>query len=296
MNVEVSFMREVTFFWRSDRLEALGTGPVLEIARRIEFLSYIKRVPKDIRCLFKFHLHEGKTIDDLRIIESLEVLEIVQESDNPEDGHLVICKILHPISSLNARTNGTYAVAGSKIDENGLTYILQGPSLKLRLLSGVLRLMAKPDRTSARTLKLTPQNHQSVLTEKQIKLAKFAYDSGYYDLPKRIKITELAEQLGLARATISEHLTKIEGILMDDLFSSMTDVRLTVDQARTIVETMESDMDHTEAYQTESFAGLIQRIKENIADELPQDVENVPDIDANEHPETILKRIQKDIS
>ncbi len=83
---------------------------------------------------------------------------------------------------------------------------------------------------------------------------------------------------------------------MDDLFSSMTDVRLTVDQARTIVETMEADMDNTEAYQTESFVGLIQRIKENIAYELPQDVENVPDLDANEHPEAILKRIQKDIS
>ena len=289
-------MREVSFFWRSDRLESIGIGPVLKIADRIEFLSYIKRVPKDIRCLFKFHLKKGNTIDDLRTVESLEVLEIVQESDVPDEGHLVICKIIHPVPSLNARTNGTYAVAGSKLDEDGLTYIIQGSSLKLRLLSGVLRLMAKPDRISARTLKLTPQDLDSVLTEKQLKLAKFAYDRGYYDLPKRIKITELAEQLGLARATISEHLTKIEGILMDDMFSSMTDVRLTAEQARTIVETMEADMDQTDAYQIESFAGLINRIKENIADELPQDNENTPEFDASEHPEEILKRIQEDIS
>ena len=289
-------MREVSFFWRSDRLESIGIGPVLKIADRIEFLSYIKRVPKDIRCLFKFHLKKGNTIDDLRTVESLEVLEIVQESDVPDEGHLVICKIIHPVPSLNARTNGTYAVAGSKLDEDGLTYIIQGSSLKLRLLSGVLRLMAKPDRISARTLKLTPQDHDSVLTEKQLKLAKFAYDRGYYDLPKRIKITELAEQLGLARATISEHLTKIEGILMDDMFSSMTDVRLTAEQARTIVETMEAEMVQTDAYQIESFAGLINRIKENIADELPQDNENTPEFDASEHPEEILKRIQEDIS
>ena len=168
--------------------------------------------------------------------------------------------------------------------------------MKLRLLSGVLRLIAKPDRTSARTLKLTPQNHESVLTERQLKLAKYAYDRGYYDLPKRIKITELAEQLGLARATISEHLTKIEGILMDDMFSSMTDVRLTVEQARTIVETMESDMDEEETYQTESFAGLIKRIKENIAEELPSDTENIPELDIRQDPEEILKRIQEDIS
>jgi len=289
-------MREVAFFWKYDRLDAIGISSVLNIARRIEFLSYIKRVPKDIRCLFKIHLHENMTLDDLERIESLKVLEVVQTSENPEEGNLVICRVIHPLPILNARTNGTYAVAGSKLDEEGLTYILQGSSIKLRLLSGVLRLMAKPDRTSARTLKLTPQNHDSVLTEKQLKLAKFAYDRGYYDLPKRIKITELAEQLGLARATISEHLTKIEGILMDDMFSSMTDVRLSAEQARAIVDTMEVDMDQTEAYQTESFAGLLNRIKENIASEQPEEVESAPELDISDNPEEILKRIQEDIS
>jgi len=289
-------MREVAFFWKYDRLDAIGISSVSNIARRIEFLSYIKRVPKDIRCLFKIHIHENKTLDDLERIESLEVLEVVQTSENPEEGNLVICRVIHPLPILNARTNGTYAVAGSKLDEEGLTYILQGSSIKLRLLSGVLRLMAKPDRTSARTLKLTPQNHDSVLTEKQLKLAKFAYDRGYYDLPKRIKITELAEQLGLARATISEHLTKIEGILMDDMFSSMTDVRLSAEQARAIVDTMEVDMDQTEAYQTESFAGLLNRIKENIASEQPEEVESAPELDISDNPEEILKRIQEDIS
>lgn len=289
-------MREVSFFWKIDRLDAIGLESILDVAKRIEFLSYIKRVPKDIRCLFKFHLHEGQGIDDLQSIESLEILEVVQEAENPDEGHLVICRVIHPLPILNARTNGTYAVAGSKLDDEGLTYILQGSSMKLRLLSGVLRLMAKPDRTSARTLKLTPQNRDTVLTEKQLKLAKFAYDRGYYDLPKRIKITELAEQLGLARATISEHLTKIEGILMDDMFSSMTDVRLTVEQARTIVETMEADMEQSEEYQTESFTGLVKRIKDSIADELPTDVENIPELDVSEHPEEILKRIQDDIA
>lgn len=289
-------MREVAFFWKYDRLDAIGISSVSNIAKRIEFLSYIKRVPKDIRCLFKIHLHENMTLDDLERIESLEVLEVVQSSENPEEGNLVICRVIHPLPILNARTNGTYAVAGSKLDEEGLTYILQGSSIKLRLLSGVLRLMAKPDRTSARTLKLTPQNHDSVLTEKQLKLAKFAYDRGYYDLPKRIKITELAEQLGLARATISEHLTKIEGILMDDMFSSMTDVRLSAEQARAIVDTMEVDMDQTEAYQTESFAGLLNRIKENIASEQPEELESAPELDISDNPEEILKRIQEDIS
>ena len=82
---------------------------------------------------------------------------------------------------------------------------------------------------------------------------------------------------------------------MDDMFSSMTDVRLTPEQARIIVETMEADMDQNESYQTESFVGLINRIKENILDEeITED--NELELDANESPEKILKRIQDDMS
>ena len=147
--------------------------------------------------MFKFHLHEGQSIGDLKGVDALEVLEVIQEAEQPDEGHLVICRVIHPVPILNARTNGTFAVAGSKFDEEGLTYVLQGSSMKLRLLSGVLRLMAKPDRTSTRTLKLTPRNHDSVLTERQ-QLAKYAYVVAI--MTYRIKITELAERSDL-RAT-----------------------------------------------------------------------------------------------
>ena len=86
-------MREVTFFWRADRLGAVGIDSVLDIAQRIEFLSYIKRVPKDIRCLFKVHLRQGRTLEDLDNNDSLDVLEEVQTSENPDQGCVVNCRV-----------------------------------------------------------------------------------------------------------------------------------------------------------------------------------------------------------
>ena len=162
-------------------------------------------------------------------------------------------------------------------------------------MSGVMRLMSKPDRTSARNLNLTPQNYESILSEKQLKLAKFAYDNGYYDLPKRIKITELSEQMGLARATVSEHLTKIEGILMDDIFSSMTDVRLRPEDARSIVLSMEIDMQDTESLRTEGFELLIQRMKDNIEREVLQNQAEFNEIDSSKAPEEILNELRENI-
>ena len=140
-----------------------------------------------------------------------------------------------------------------------------------------------------------PQNYESILSEKQLKLAKFAYDNGYYDLPKRIKITELSEQMGLARATVSEHLTKIEGILMDDIFSSMTDVRLRPEDARSIVLSKEIDMKNTESLRTEGFELHIQRMKDNIELEVEQNQVEFNEIDSSKAPEEILNELREDI-
>ena len=125
-------MREVSFFWKIDRLGTIGLEKIPTIARRIEILSYIKRAPKDIRCLFKFHLHDGHKIDELEGIDALEVLEVIQEAEQPDEGHLVICRVIHPVP-ISTPEPTELCRCGSKFDEEGLTYILQGSSMKLRL-------------------------------------------------------------------------------------------------------------------------------------------------------------------
>jgi hypothetical protein len=102
--------------------------------------------------------------------------------------------------------------------------------------------------------------------------------------------------MGLARATVSEHLTKIEGILMDDIFSSMTDVRLSPEDARNIVLSMEIDMQDSEALSTEGFESLIQRMKDNITLELTQAPPEFNEIDSSKDPKEILSDLRKDIS
>ena len=53
------------------------------------------------------------------------------------------------------------------------------------------------------------------------------------------------------------------------------------------------EVEKTKEYQVESFAGLIHRIKQNMADEPLQDLENEPMLDVSQQPEEILKRIQE---
>jgi len=268
-------MREVTFFWKKERLLGIDVGPMYDIVKQIAFLSYVKRVPKDIRCVFKVDFLKGKTPEMLNELYYLEVLEILHEPTSDSDTYLLLMRLDHPLPNMNARTGGSTTMAGSRLDGEGLTYTIQGKAMKLRLLSGLARLMLKPDRTSARTLNLSVNSDQGPLKPKQMQLAKYAYDQGYYDIPKRVRITDLSEGFGLARATVSEHLNRIEAIIMDDMFSSFDRQYLKPEEMKMIVETIEIEAKDNRHEDIESFQLLINRIRQNIeAEETSMNLKN----------------------
>jgi predicted DNA binding protein len=59
---------------------------------------------------------------------------------------------------------------------------------------------------------------KEMLTPKQLEVFRLACDYGYYDMPKRITIEELAERTGLSPSTLAEHLRKAETRLLPVLW------------------------------------------------------------------------------
>ena len=60
-------MREVTLFWKRSRIKQLDIGELTDIFKQAEFISYVKRIPKDIRVILKVNFCEGsrqKTLMD----------------------------------------------------------------------------------------------------------------------------------------------------------------------------------------------------------------------------------------
>jgi len=265
-------MREVTLFWKRARLRSLDIAEILQIFKHLEFLSYVKRVPKDVRIIVKAHFCEGKTISDIDDLHFLDLLEIIMEPKEPNDSFILLVRLNHSLSNLNARTNGTSAAPGCRLDGEGLTYIIQGPPMKLRIVTTLARIMSKPDRTSARSLDFNLTSDNSLLSPKQLKLAKFAYDKGFFDVPKRIRVSDLAEQIGLARATISEHLARIEAIIMDDMFSSFDDPYVPPEIIKVMLETIELDSEEADIDQKKGMKKMLESIRDNIKNEISQQI------------------------
>ena len=268
-------MREVSLFWKRARLKNLDIAEILTIFKHLEFISYVKRVPKDVRIILKANFCEGKTVSDIDDLYFLDLLEVIMEPREPADSYLILVRLNHSLSNLNARTNGTSAAPGCRLDGEGLTYVIQGPPMKLRIVTTLARIMSKPDRTSARSLDFNLTADNSLLSPKQLKLAKFAYDKGFFDVPKRIRVSDLAEQIGLARATISEHLARIEAIIMDDMFSSFDDPYVPPETIKLMLEAIELDSEEANINQKKGMKKMLETIRDNIKDEIsPQILHN----------------------
>ena len=262
-------MREVTFFWKRAHGNVVFAGPMTDVFDSVHFISYARRVPKDIRLILKAYFKPGKGIKDLEAIKLFSLLEVLMEPENEGEGTLILVRVNHPVANLSARANGTAAVPGACfLDAEGITYTIQGPPLKLRLISGFLRMVASPDRTSARTVNYTTNLDNGALSQKQVRLAKFAYDRGYFETPKRIRIAELAEELNLARATISEHMARIESTIMDDMFASFSDVYIAPETLREILQSVIEDQEELEIIHNDGFSKLLIQIRGSIEEEM----------------------------
>ena len=260
-------MREITLFWKRARLIETDIAPFLDIVTSAVFLAYIKRTPRDIRMLMKTNFKPGKSPEDLNSLYFLELLDIHHSPEDGDESYVLNVRLNHPLSNFNARTGGTTAVPGCRLDGEGLTYILQGGNIRLRLVAAMARLMAKPDRISARKLDFSTANVSGPLSAKQLKLAKYAYDSGWYDFNKRIRISDMAGDLNLARATLAEHLSRIESIVMDDMMGSFTNIKIHPDEYSMFKEMIELDAEKEEYNDDKFFKKLLTNIHANMEHE-----------------------------
>ena len=261
-------MREITLFWRIPRIRDTDIAPLLDIVSEAVFLSYLKRTPRDIRILMKTTFKPGKFPEDLNSLYFLELLDVHHTPDNFDDSYVVNVRISHPLSNFNARTGGTSAVPGCKIDGDGLTYILQGGNLRLRLVAAMAKLMAKPDRISARNLDVKSNAKSGLLNNKQLKIAKYAYDRGWYDVNTKVRLSEMAEEVKIARATLAEHLSRIESIVMDDLLGSFSNIHITSDEFEIFKDMVVEDSEYSGYKDDAEFKKLLKNMHQNIANEV----------------------------
>ncbi|AGB30650.1 Bacterio-opsin activator HTH domain protein [Natrinema pellirubrum DSM 15624] len=63
---------------------------------------------------------------------------------------------------------------------------------------------------------------REILTDRQQEIVETAHEMGYFDYPKGANATDVAEELGVARSTFTEHLAAAQTKLMDAILEEET--------------------------------------------------------------------------
>ena len=179
----------------------------------------------------------------------------------------------------------------------GINLHNSGPTNEIEDCIDFGRLISQPDRISARSLDFNSTLDHSALSTKQLKLAKFAYDRGFFDIPKRTRISDIASEIGLARATISEHLARIESILMDDMFSSYDESYTDPKLVKSLIETITMEVESDDLNQVANMLQILSEIKSSINSQITEiKHEDFDQITDDELIEMAVKEHEENIS
>lgn len=66
----------------------------------------------------------------------------------------------------------------------------------------------KGARCDVELMRVTPLDESRALTERQEEITMLAFEMGYFDTPRRVKLKDLSERIGVSQATLSEVLRK----------------------------------------------------------------------------------------
>ncbi|MFX0117303.1 MAG: helix-turn-helix domain-containing protein [Candidatus Hodarchaeota archaeon] len=115
--------------------------------------------------------------------------------------------------------------APTTFDEQYLYASLLGDDADIAAVLEFLRTKVPNDKWKLLSLSTYTEQAATVLqqlTAKQREAVIEAYKSGYYEIPRKINITELAERAGVSTSTFDEHLRKAEQKLMQHILDSLS--------------------------------------------------------------------------
>ena len=182
---------------------------IIEMTERIEVLGHLSIGEHGVTQLVEVKMRDGHELHELSQLDSFEVLEKHEEN---EDGILASILCTHPLAKTAIELSNIHVYPPYGIDsKRGLELRMSGLSDSIRRFVGLIRAVMPPDSISVQTIKSGNNNGWSdFLTPKQKEVLALAVQRGYYEDGSKVTLKHLADEMGIARSTLGEHLKRVE--------------------------------------------------------------------------------------
>lgn len=208
-------MREVQLYWSRTTLEATPMGKLLQFVDHAQFLGYSERGNDHIDILAKVVFKDGLSPDDITLPgDFMEVVEVLTAPQSTWSKEWVLQFRFNAEASdlveVHTRARSASITPESTLDQGGLNYIIRGPPQSVGMVVAALRMSLKPDRFSALSVEPNRIVENRLVSPQQLRVVKSAWEAGWYENPRSLKMADLAREIGLSRSTVSEHLHGVE--------------------------------------------------------------------------------------
>jgi DNA-binding CsgD family transcriptional regulator len=202
-------MRKVLLRWKVSSLSGIDEiDTLMEICERIEVLGHLSTETDGVTQLVELRINEGH---DLSEISELESFEVIEKHEEDESGVLVSIRCTHPLALSAVELSNIYVYPPYGIDsKNGLEFRIFGISSSIRSFLEFVRTVMPPDAIGVQTIKNGAEKSYDFLTDKQREVLELAVRRGYYEDGSEVTLKQLADEMGIARSTIGEHLKRAE--------------------------------------------------------------------------------------
>ena len=207
-------MRKVVLRWNLTTIQgAKELGQLLQICQRFEVLAHLGVSPVGVVQLAEIELQDGKDIHELNDLDSFQVVEIHEES---EDGILASILCSHSLAKSAIELSNLHLQPPYSLDaKRGMEMRVTGLTGAMRRFLALLRVVLPPDKVSVITMRGEMVNGwDKVLTTRQQEVLSFAVERGYYEEGVSVTIKELADEMGISRSTFGGHLQDAERAVM----------------------------------------------------------------------------------
>lgn len=152
----------------------------------------------------------SQLLDEMEAYDAVPELEVLDKTD---ERALVQFETTLPLLLLPAQNSGVPLEMPFELQNGAAMWDLTAPSDRLSELSTQLEFF---DISFTVDYIQYDVCEEQLLTQSQEEIIEQAIQMGYYDTPRQCSLTDLAEEVGRAKSTISETLHRAEGKLIKE--------------------------------------------------------------------------------
>jgi len=211
-------MRRLIMEVSSKALSKLDPAP-LEKIKSAEVLHFLRLDYREAAMILRVEFNEPNvSIEDVFPGDLTEVQLLEHEKEKESEIYTYFIKVLRPgpdLTAVGVYVSLPYEIRGGKVKVTFLGSAKQVRDFIKRFEDAGVRYRV----VSLTDAQFSPHSPLSRLTEKQRRVLITAHNLGYYDVPRKINLVQLAERFDLAYSTLDVLLRRAEKRLLNHIMN-----------------------------------------------------------------------------